>query len=384
MITLLRNCRVFAPDDLGKMDILLAGRRIAAMAETLPSSSLPGTVTIDCRGKIVAPGFVDSHVHILGGGGSNGPITRGPELMLTDFTLTGTTTVVGLLGADGLTRDLMGLLAKSRSLELEGISAYILLGAYDLPLPSFTGDLRKDIILVPNSLGIGEVAIADARSSQPTLEEIIRLGADACIAGRIAGRGGIINIHIGPGRNGIQLLFDAVERSDLPANTYLPTHCNRNAKVLDQMVRWAQMGGVIDLTTIRIIPGFVPCPEAVTYLLKKDVPLARISMSTDGGGVYPHLSDADGNPTMAKWETAALHREFVKLTKGGLDLVSALHVVSTNPARHLRLYPQKGVIAVASDADLVVLNDDLSVDKVFAKGRMMVDEGKAVVTGIFE
>ena len=64
-------------------------------------------------------------------------------------------------------------------------------------------------------------------------------------------------------------------------------------------------------------------------------------MSTDGGGVYPHLSDADGNPTMAKWETSALHREFVELTKAGLDIESALHVVSTNPARHLRLYPKK-------------------------------------------
>lgn len=384
MITLLRNCRVFAPAELGKMDILIAGQRIAAMAENLPRTSLPAIVDVDCADKIVAPGFVDSHVHILGGGGSNGPITRGPELMLTDFTLTGTTTVVGLLGADGLTRDLMGLLAKSRSLELEGISAYILLGAYDLPLPSFTGDARKDIILVPNSLGIGEVAIADARSSQPTLNEIIRLGADACIAGRIAGRGGIVNIHIGPGRNGVQLLFDAIENSDLPANTFLPTHCNRNAHVLDQMVKWAEVGGVIDLTTIRIIPGFVPCPEAVQHLLKKNVPLARISMSTDGGGVYPHLSDADGNSTMAKWETAALHREFVELTKAGVDLVSALHVVSANPARHLRLYPKKGAIAIESDADLVVFNDDLSIDKVFAKGKMMVDDGEAVVTGVFE
>ena len=29
-----------------------------------------------------------------------------------------------------------------------------------------------------------------------------------------------------------------------------------------------------------------------------------------------------------------------------------------------------------------MLNDDLSVDRVFAKGRIMVDDGKAVVTGI--
>jgi beta-aspartyl-dipeptidase (metallo-type) len=144
------------------------------------------------------------------------------------------------------------------------------------------------------------------------------------------------------------------------------------------------MGGGIDLTTIRIIPDFVPCPEAVQYLLKKGVPLNRISMSTDGGGVYPHLSDADGKPTMAKWETAALHREFVDLTKAQLDLSAALEVVSASPARHFRLYPRKGAVAVGSDADLVVLNEDLGIDKVFAMGRLMVDDGQPVVRGVFE
>jgi beta-aspartyl-dipeptidase (metallo-type) len=384
MITLLRNCRVYAPAALGKKDILIAGQRVAALADALPSAPYPGVVEIDCRGKVVAPGFIDSHVHILGGGGSNGPITRGPELMLTDFTATGTTTAIGLLGADGLTRDLMGLLAKSRSLELEGMSVYVLLGAYDLPLPSFTGDLRKDIILVPNALGIGEVAIADARSSQPTLQEIIRIGADACIGGRLAGRGGVVNVHVGAGKNGIQLLFDAVEQSELAASTYVPTHCNRNAALLDQMVKWAELGGGIDLTTIRIIPGFVPCPDAVQYLLKKGVPLSRISMSTDGGGIYPHLSDADGKPIMGKWETAELHKEFVALTKTGLDLSSALEVVTSSPARNFRLYPRKGTVSVEADADLVVLNDDLSIDKVFAMGRLMVDDGQPVVRGVFE
>jgi beta-aspartyl-dipeptidase (metallo-type) len=278
----------------------------------------------------------------------------------------------------------MGLLAKARALELEGMSAYILVGAYDLPLPSFTGDLKKDIVLVSNALGIGEVAIADMRSSQPTLQEIIRIGADACIAGRLSGRGGIVNIHIGPGKKGIELLFDAVEQSDLPANTYLPTHCNRNSMVLDQMVKWAGLGGPVDLTTIRVIPGFVTCPDAVKYLLSKNVPLERISMSTDGGGVFPHLSDADGKPAMARWETSALHREFKDIVDTGLDLASALHLVTVNPAKHLRLHPQKGTIAVGSDADLVVLNEDLTIDKVVAMGKLMVDEGRAVIRGIFE
>lgn len=153
---------------------------------------------------------------------------------------------------------------------------------------------------------------------------------------------------------------------------------------MDQMIKWSSAGGPIDLTTIRIIPGFVECPEAVKYLLSKGVPAKRISMSTDGGGVYPHLSGSHGNSSMARWETSALHYEFKCVVEAGVDLADALQFVSANPARHLRLYPQKGAIAVGSDADIVVLNDDLSIDKVFALGKLMVDGGAAVIKGTFE
>lgn len=384
MITVLRRCRLYTPDDVGIRDVVIADRRIAAVEENLPALGWSGVREIDCGGKALVPGFVDSHNHIQGGGGSDGSHTRGPELMLTDFTRWGITTVVGLLGADGMTRELMGLLAKARALEHEGISAYIFIGAYDLPLPTFTGSLKKDLLLIPNALGIGEVAIADRRSSQPTLEEIIRIGADACIAGRLAGRGGVVNVHVGPGKGGIQMLFDAVEQTDLPVETYLPTHCNRSSFVLDQMVRWGKAGGPVDLSTIRILPGKIWCPEAVQYLLNKEVPLDRISMSTDGGGVFPHMKDPSGRPIIARWETRALHLEFKSVVEAGLDLSSAVRLVSTNPARHLRLHPRKGTISPGADADLVVLNEDLSIDKVFARGQCMVDGGEALVRGTFE
>lgn len=384
MITLLRRCRVFDPAEIGLRDVLIADGRIAAIVEHMPALPVPDIVEIDCAGKVLAPGFIDSHVHILGGGGSNGPITRGPELMLTDFTRGGTTTVVGLLGADGLTRDLMGLIAKARALEEEGLSTYVFIGAYDLPLPTLTGDIKKDIVLVSNALGIGEVAISDRRSSQPTLEEIIRIGADAAVAGRLAGRGGVVNVHLGPGKGGIGLLVDAVEQSDLPATTYLPTHCNRNSRILDQMVGWGRGGGPVDLTTIRIIPDMVPCAEAAPYLIGKGVPIDRLSMSTDAGGVYPHLTDSEGRATMARWETTALHTEFVSLVEAGLELSDALQLVTSNPARHLGLLARKGRIAVGADADLVLLEDDLSIDRVVARGRLVVDRGVPLVKGVFE
>src|SRR5690606_8947647 len=155
--------------------------------------------------------------------------------------------------------------------------------------------------------------------------------------------------------------------------TYLPTHCNRISSVLDQMVKWGMAGQPIDFTTIRIIPDHIWCADAVKFLLGKGVPIERMSMSTDGGGVYPHLSDADGKPAMARWEVKALYTEFRAVVEAGVDLSSALRLVTANPARNLRLYPRKGAVSVGSDADLLVLEDDLTIDKVFARGRWMVE-----------
>lgn len=385
MLTILRNCDLHTPTPLGRRDLLIAGGRIAGIYEQLPVLPLAEVREIDCGGRPVVPGFVDSHVHILGGGGNRGPATRGPELMLSQFTTWGITTAVGLLGADGTTRDLMGLLAKARSLESEGLSTYIFIGAYDVPHPTFTGDLKTDLMLVDKALGAGEIAIADWRSSMPTLQEIVRIAAQTAIAGRLTGRGGVVNIHVGAGKGGIQMLFDAVDQTDLTPETFLPTHCNRTSMILDQMVKWGKGGGPIDLTTHRVIAGSVHCPEAVDFLRKHEVPLDRISMSTDAGGVFPFLKDEQGNPKMAIWENRLLYDEFRALVLGGhLDLEGAVRLASTNPARHLRLYPRKGSISVGADADLVVLTEDLAIEKVFAGGRLMVEYGSAVVKGVFE
>lgn len=105
MIKLLKNANVYAPEKLGKKDILVEGEKILLMRDSIEGyEGLPGVETYDLEGKTVVPAYIDLHVHITGGGGEQGPASRVPESQLSEFFKNGITTVVGLLGTDGVTR----------------------------------------------------------------------------------------------------------------------------------------------------------------------------------------------------------------------------------------------------------------------------------------
>ena len=128
MLTLLKNAQVYAPESLGKQSILLINNKIGKIGDVdetaVKALGVPYKV-IDVDGALVTPGFIDPHVHLLGGGGEGGFATRTPELKLSDLINSGITSVAGLIGTDGTTRHLSSLLAKDRGLEIEGVSTYI-------------------------------------------------------------------------------------------------------------------------------------------------------------------------------------------------------------------------------------------------------------------
>ena len=97
MLKLLKNCSVYAPKYAGKKDILIMGERIHAVADDLSAwQAAPEIEVYDINGAAVCPGIVDTHVHITGGGGEQGPVSRTPEIRLSELTLNGVTTVVSL------------------------------------------------------------------------------------------------------------------------------------------------------------------------------------------------------------------------------------------------------------------------------------------------
>ena len=89
MLTLIRNGRLYAPDEMGKRDVLIAAGKILKIAEKIDVPQNLEVKTVDAAGKFITPGFIDLHVHITGGGGEGGPATRVPEIQLSRITQPG-------------------------------------------------------------------------------------------------------------------------------------------------------------------------------------------------------------------------------------------------------------------------------------------------------
>src|SRR5512139_2378336 len=240
---LLKNADLYTPAPAGRSDILIAGGRIERVAPDLRVSE-PYCEVFDASGFIAVPGFVDGHVHLAGGGGEGGYRTRTPELLLSDAIRGGVTTVVGCLGTDGVTRSPENLLAKARGLEEEGISTFVYTGYYAVPVQTITGSIERDLLLIDKVIGVGEVALSDHRSNQPTFDEFARLAAEARRGGILSGKAGVVNVHMGDGRRGLAMLRRIIADTELPATQFLPTHIGRNPQLFEEGLAYAKAGGL--------------------------------------------------------------------------------------------------------------------------------------------
>jgi len=387
MLRLVRNAEVFAPEPLGKRDLLIADRRIAAIAPQLPR--LPQAIPheeIDLAGLCLCPGLVDAHVHLIGGGGEAGPSTRVPPVSLTQLSTAGITTVVGVLGTDGTTRSVADLVARTLGLRDEGLSAYCYTGSYQLPVPTLTGSVRGDIVFVDPVIGVGELALSDHRSSQPTLDELLRVAADAHVAGMISGKAGVVHLHMGDGPRGLDLVRRALEHSEIPPRVFHPTHINRNRRLFAESGELVARGGYLDITAFppEEDPGdSLSAAEAIARWLRAGLPPDRLTCSSDGAGCMP-VFDAHGHIcAMDIGRPATLIATIATLLAEGLPLARFLPVFTRNVADLLRL-SHKGRVAVGADADLAILTPDGQVSAVMARGSWLVRDGRPVVFGPFE
>ena len=387
-LKLIKNAVVYSPDPLGKKDVLITADRIGYLDDSITLNNTEFVETIDAQGKTLVPGFIDSHVHVLGGGGEGSYKTRTPEIMLTDITKSGITTVVGCLGTDGITRTMSNLIARVRGLEEEGITCYAYTGSYQVPVRTLTDSILDDIILIDKIIGVGEIAISDHRSSQPTVEDITKIAAAARVGGILSGKAGVVNIHMGDGERKLSFIEEIVKTTEIPITQFIPTHVGRNPDLFQAAIAYAKAGGLIDLTT-SVHKTFDDGREATSgsflkTMLDRGVPIEQVTFSSDGQGSLPEFDEKGKFIRLGVGKCSSLFGDVRDaILSEGLPMETALKVITTNPARNLKLHG-KGHIAVGKDADLVLLDENLDVDTVIARGRVMVKDKGILVKGTFE
>ena len=393
MVTIIRNTKVYQPEYAGVKDILILGDRIAAVGEHL-RADFGGSLEvqeINGEGMAAVPGFIDSHEHIMGGGGEGGFHTRTPEASLGDLIRNGITTVVGCIGTDGVGRDMTALLAKAHALENEGITTYAYTGSYQVPVHTLTDSLMKDIMMLDKVIGVGEVAVSDHRSSQPTFEEFARIASDARVAGMLSGKAGIVNVHLGDSERRLDLIRRVIHDTEIPASQFLPTHVNRNEALFEECLDFAAEGGTIDFTGNEDIDYWETiCDEVrvcrgIRRLLARGISSDRFTISSDGQGSMPVFNAQGEYQGIGVGKASCLLKEVREcVQKEDIPLETAIKGITCNPASILKL-DRKGRIKEGFDADICLLEEGtLKLNTVIAKGQVMVKDGEQKVFGTFE
>ncbi len=386
MLTLIKNADIYSPESLGIGHLLLGGGKVLYVGRQLPAvdASLLAD-TVDLEGAPLIPGLIDCHVHVTGGGGEDGFSTQAPPVPLSQFTRHGVTSVVGLLGTDDETRSTANLLARVRALREEGLSAWCWTGGYHVPPTTLTGSVRRDIVNIDCIIGLGELAISDHRSSQPSFDELARLASEVHVAGLISRKAGVLHLHLGDGARGLELVRRLLDETELPPRVFHPTHVNRTKELFEEACALSRENVVVDVTAFPVAEGenAWSAADAWSRFHEQGCPAENLTISSDGGGCLPVF---DQNGHMVKMDfasSAGLPETLRELVGRGYSLDQVLPSMTINVARLLRL-ENKGRIEAGADADFVCLGDALDVRHVMAGGQWMVQDQVPLVHGLFE
>jgi beta-aspartyl-dipeptidase (metallo-type) len=359
MHTLIENGEVYAPRRLGRRSILLAEGNIAAVGRVdraaLEALGVEHEV-VDADGCIVTPGWIDPHVHLLGGSGEQGFSTQTPEFFVDEIVRYGFTTVVGCLGVDTTMKTMAGLLAKAKALEEEGLNAKIWTGGYNVPATTILGSARDDIMFIDEVIGIGEIAIADKRGMEPDPRELARLMTDAYVGGMLARKAGITHFHVGEGKRRLAKLREVIDEYEVDPAWVYATHIERDEGLMREAIELARRGAAVDIDTVE-----GDLPKWLRFYLDHGGDPERLTVSSDASINSPRA--------FAEQVCSCIldHR---------MPLEQVLPLVTSNTARILKL-EEKGTLERGKIADVLVLDrDTLAVRHVWAKGRCAVRNGE--------
>lgn len=349
------------------VDILVDGEKIFKIDSSI--ENFYHCDEFDLWGKKVLAGLIDGHVHVTGGGGEGGFTTQVPPIRFDSVIKAGVTTLVGLLGTDGVTRSVENLIAKVRELSEYNIRTFALTGSYGFLPNTITGSVKRDIVFINEIIGC-KIAISDHRSSFLDKHELLRLASECFVGGLISGKVGELHMHTGGlGKSKLRPIFEILEEFEIPISTFRPTHCGN---LVDDAIKFMNMGGFADFTVGD------DTPEVLDYVLKK-APFDRITLSSDSNGSMPIWNEKKEMIGIGAGKISDLFMNVKVLSTQFNRSIDEVHkLVSKNVANALNIGNVTGEIKEGLSCDLIVLDKDLNITDVFSKGVHELRNGEVV------
>lgn len=364
--------------DIVDAELLVADGRIVKIA---PHGTIcrDGQEVIDCTGKIIHPGFVDSHIHGCNGADTGDGTPEALETMSRYLAAHGVTTFC----PSSMTvshEELIRIFKNVRAVAEKGTSGAVIRGI----------NMEGPFIAVAKK---GAQAATHVR--KPDADEFFELNEIA---------GGLIReIDIAPEQEGSDEFIrrvnpvctvslahsDATYEDAVHAFELGITHATHLFNQMNGLHhrKPGAVGAIFDTPTVAaelICDGFHIHPAVLRTafrVLGEDRSVV-VSDSLKAAGCPDGTYDLGGQPVYVKdgkafmpdgaiaASTANMYLEFTNLLSFGIPLRQVMKSCTINPAREIRLDSEIGSIAEGKIADLIIFGDNWKLEKTYIGGKL--------------
>jgi N-acetylglucosamine-6-phosphate deacetylase len=377
--------RAFTPfEEISDAIVVIQGSKISAVGQRGKVDLPRGVRELHAGGRIVAPGFVDVHIHGAGGRDVMEGSREALEIIAATVATHGTTSLVAttVTASEKETRDSVAGIAhfilNTSQYPARELSAEILGIHFEGPFisPARRGVHPAKWVMPPSSEMLAHL-LGEARGTAQilTLAPELPGALDLIFAARKAGL--IVSLgHTDATYEQAQAAIEAGASHAAHVFNAMRPFSHRGTGVIGAVLTSPKVsaeliadGVHVDDAAMRMLVG-LKTPDRVilvsdgisaTEMPDGKYQLGMFEVKVSGGVARNSEGKLAGS-------TLTLDRALRNMVALGVPLSSALQMLTANPARQIGLGARKGVLAPGADADLVFLDDKLEVSGVMTRG----------------
>ncbi len=333
---------VYTGELLEGYGLAVKGERIAYVGKNVRQTVGPGTEIIDAAGKIIVPGFIDSHAHML--------FYCSVSEFLRYGMRGGTTTIVTELMEIAFPLGYQGIIeymesCQDQPVKIFGVVPSMFTFSSGTRAKMFNKEKFRELLQRDDILGMGETfwlpVVEEDRRLLELMEETFKEGK--IVAGHSAGaKGNKLAAYIAGG----------------VSSCHEPT-------TMDEVIERLRLGIYVLAREGETRQDLA----AIAEIKEKKLDLRHLALVSDGVTL---------KQLVEKGHMEVILQKAVDL---GFDPVSAIQMATINPARYLKLDDRVGGIAPGKYADIVILPDlyNINAEYVISNGRVIACRGELLV-----